>query len=441
MRVLIIDPEGLGLDFALRCAAADHEVRWCMCNKGSGKTGQGFRGIAMVDDWRTSMGWARDGLIITTGNAKFIRDLDRFRDLGFKIFAPTERSAALEINRSLGMAEMVKAGIEVPPYHEFKTLKEAEAFARKSDTAYAFKTLGSEEDKALSYVASDPADMVGWLQRQQKLGMKLKGPCMLQEKIDMLAEVGVSGWFGPEGFLPEKWQVCFEHKKLMAGENGPNTGEQGTICQYVEMDRMASDMLKPMENYLLKAGHRGDFAIGCGIDKSGKAWPFEFTARLGWPAFYIQIASHRGDPAQWMRDLLDGEDTLRVSRDVGIGVVCAQPCYPYNDSDPKMVEGVPISGCDAVWPDLHPAEMMVGRGPIMKDGKVVDGQVYETAGEYVLIMTARGDSVEKARNRVYRSIDQISFPNMMFRNDIGLKLEGQLPKLHDFGYAEEMDFS
>ena len=77
----------------------------------------------------------------------------------------------------------------------------------------------------------------------------------------------------------------------------------------------------------------------------------------------------------------------------------------------------------------------------VKDGKVVDGQVYETAGEYVLIMTARGDSVEKARNRVYRSIDQISFPNMMFRNDIGLKLEGQLPKLHDFGYAEEMDFS
>ena len=441
MRVLIIDPEGLGLDFALRCAASEHEVRWCMCNKGSGKTGQGFRGISMVDDWRTSMGWARDGLIIITGNAKFIRDLDRFRDLGFKIFAPTERSAALEINRSLGMAEMVKAGIEVPPYHEFKSLKEAEAFARKSDVAYAFKTLGSEEDKALSYVASDPADLVGWLQRQQKLGMTLKGPCMLQEKIDMLAEVGVSGWFGPEGFLPEKWQICFEHKKLMAGENGPNTGEQGTVCQYVEADRMAEEMLKPMENYLLKAGHRGDFAIGCGVDKAGKAWPFEFTARLGWPAFYLQIASHRGDPAQWMRDLLDGEDTLRVSRDVSIGVVCAQPRYPYNDSDPKMVEGIPVSGCQDVWPDLHPAEMMMGRGPTMKEGKVVDGQVYETAGEYVLIMTAMGDTVEKSRNRVYRSIDQVSFPNMMFRNDIGLKLEKSLPKLHEFGYAQEMDFS
>ena len=438
MRVLIIDAEGLGLDFALRCAAADHDVRWALSSKRKTKTGQGFRGFTMVDDWRQSMGWARDGLIITTGNAKYMRDLDRFRDLGFRVFGPTERSAALEIDRALGMAEMTKVGIEVPPYHEFKSLKDAEAFARKSDKAYAFKTLGSEEDKALSYVASDPADMVGWLQRQQKLGMKLKGPCMLQEKIDMLAEVGVSGWFGPEGFLPEKWQICFEHKKLMVGENGPNTGEQGTICQYVEADRMAEEMLKPMENYLLKAGHRGDFAIGCGIDKAGKAWPFEFTARLGWPAFYIQVASHRGDPAQWMRDLLDGEDTLRVSRDVGIGVVCAQPRYPYNDSDPKMVEGVPISGCEEVWADLHPAEMMMGRGPKMDDGKVVDGPVCQTAGEYVLIMTALGDTVEKARNRVYRSIRQVSFPNMMFRTDIGEKVIKALPALHGFGYAKEM---
>lgn len=438
MRCLIIDPEGLGLDFALRCAATDHEVRWAMSNKGSGKTGQGFRGITMISDWRSSMGWARDGLIITTGNAKFMRELDRFREIGFKVFGPTERSAALEINRGLGMKAMQEVGIEVPPYEEFKSLKEAETFARKSDKCWVFKTLGSEEDKSLTYGSCDPADMVGWLQRQQKLGMTLKGPCMLQEKIDMIAELGVSGWFGPEGFLPEKWQLAFEHKKLMDGEIGPATGEQGTVAQYCEADKMAEEILKPMEAYLLKAGHRGDTAVNCGIDSKGKAWPFEWTMRLGWPAFYLQVASHRGDPAQWMRDLLDGKDSLKVSRDVSIGVVLAQPRYPYNDSDPKMVEGFPISGCDEVWADLHPAEMMMGRGPKMDDGKVVEGPVCQTAGEYVAIMTALGDTVEKARNRVYRSIRQISFPNVMYRTDIGEKIIKCLPELQKFGYAEEM---
>lgn len=438
LRVLIIDPEGLGLDFALRCAAFDHQVKWFRPSTKATKVGQGFRGIEIVRDWREQMRWAREGLILTTGNAKYIRQLDQFRSLGFKIFAPTERSAALEINRGLGMEEMQKAGIEVPHYEEFKSLKDAEAFARKSDKAWVFKTLGSEEDKSLTYASSDPADMVGWLQRQQKLGMTLKGPCMLQEKIDMLCELGVSGWFGPEGFVPEKWHACFEHKRLHNGEIGPATGEQGSCCQYFETDKMAEAMLKPMEAYLLKAGHRGDTAINCGIDKDGKAWPFEWTMRLGWPAFYIQIASHKGDPAQWMLDLLNGKDTLRVSRDVGIGVVLAQPRYPYNDSEPKMVEGIPISGCEDVWPDFHPAEMMMGRGPMMKDGKVVDGPIYETAGEYVAIMTALGDTVEKARNRVYRNIDKVSFPNVIYRTDIGEKVIAVLPELHKHGYAEEM---
>jgi phosphoribosylamine--glycine ligase len=438
LNVLIVDAEGLGLDFALRCVESGHSVKWFKPSKKPSKVGQGFR-IDMVDDFRPHMSWAKNGLVITTGNAKYITELDRFRDLGWKIFAPTARSAKLEIDRAFGMEEMQKVGIKVPPYEQFKSLKDAENFARKSDKAWCFKTLGSEEDKALSYVASDPADMVGWIQRQQKLGMTLKGPCMLQEKIDMLAEVGVSGWFGPEGFLPEKWSVCFEHKKLMNDEKGPNTGEQGSVLQYVETDKMAEEMLKPMENYLLKAGHRGDFAIGCGIDKSGKAWPFEFTARLGWPAFYIQIASHKGDPAQWMRDLLDGKDTLRVSRDAAIGVVMAQPRYPYNDSDPKMVEGVPISGCDEVWADLHPAEMMMGRGPKMDGDKVVEGPIFQTAGEYVAIMTALGDTVEKAKKRVYRSIRQVSFPNAMYRTDIGKKVIECLPELKKFGYAMDLE--
>ena len=99
-----------------------------------------------------------------------------------------------------------------------------------------FKTLGSEDDKSLSYVSASPADLCAWIERQQARGLNLSGPCMLQEKIDMVAELGVSGWFGPEGFLPEKWQPCWEHKKLCNGEIGPNTGEMGTVCQYVEDD-------------------------------------------------------------------------------------------------------------------------------------------------------------------------------------------------------------
>lgn len=440
MRVLIIDCECLGLDFAERCVADGHEVRWYMDSKRPIRDGEGFWGVKRVDDWKPSMAWAKEGLIITTGNAKFLRELDRYRDLGFKIFSPTARSAALEINRGLGMQVMQSVGIEVPHFEQFASLGEAEAYARKSDQAYVFKTLGSEEDKSLSYVSKSPADLVGWLQRQQARGLKLKGPCMLQEKIDMVSEMGVSGWFGPEGFLADKWHICFEYKKLMPGDYGPNTGEMGSACSYAETEKMADEMLVPMEAYLLKAGHRGDFAIGCGVDSAGKAWPFEFTARLGWPAFYIQIAAHKGDVAQWMRDLLDGKDTLKVDYRPAIGVVCAQPPFPTFDGDPAQIEGNPISGVEEVWDQVHPAGMMLEKGPVMQGDKVIDEPTFQTTGEMVLTVTGLGATVSKARAKVYDAIDEISFPDMIVRTDIGAKLEKELPVLHKFGYAPTVEF-
>lgn len=438
MRVLILDIENMGLDFAIRCAAAGHDVRWWLEDQKL-RDGEGFKGFERVrGGWKGHMPWARDGLILCTGNHILLRELDRFRDLGYRIFAPTYASARLEIARAEGMKAMEEAGIQVPSYQTFDSLAAAAKFARKADKPYVFKTMGDEEDKSLSYVASDPADLVGWIEQKIRRGVKMKGACMLQEKIDMLAEVGVSGWFGPDGFLPGKWQACFEHKKLMNGEIGPNTGEQGTVCQYVEADRLAQQFLLPMVGALRKRGHRGDFSIGCGVDKAGKAWPFEFTARCGWPAFFIQTASHKGDPAQWMRDLLDGKDSLKVSNEVAIGVVCAQPRYPYNDSPPDLVEGNPISGLEDAYDDVHCASVMMGRGPRMKDGKIADGAVYETSGEYVLVATGLGKTVERARKKVYGVVDKVKFPNMIYRTDIGEKVADALPALHKFGYATEM---
>ncbi len=438
MNVLIVDVEGLGLDFALRCVEAGHSVRWWRVDAHKSRDGEGFKGVKMVNDWRTSMPWAKGGLVITTGNCKFLADLDRFRALGYKIFSPTRASALMEIDRAAGMDAMKKAGIELPPYKMFDSLQAAAAHARKADQSYVFKTMGDEADKSLSYVSKDPADMVGWIQQKIARGMVLKGPCMLQEKIDMVAEFGVSAWMGPQGFLPNKWQIAFEHKKLMDHDIGPNTGEQGTVCQYVKSEKLAEECLAPLEKVFQKLGHRGDTAVNVGIDSKGKAWPFEFTMRLGWPAFYLQVASHKGDPAQWMLDLLNGHDTLNVDRRTCVGVVCAQPPYPSEKFKPEEVEGNPISGLDDVWEHVHPAMMMIGKGPVMDGKKVIDGPMYQTTGPYVLVATGLGETVEKAKEAVYETVKSVSFPNKMHRTDIGDKVIKALPDLHKAGYAKGM---
>lgn len=436
MNVLIVDIELMGLDFALRCADAGHDVRlYRHTPKRPERYGDGFKTISLVTDWRASMDWAREGLIVLTGNYALTHDLARYKSFGYPVFAPSPQSARLEIDRMAGMKAARAAGIAIPECHEFGSMGEAEAFARKADRPFVFKPGGDEENKALTYVSRDPADMVGWLRRQIAGGKQMK-QCILQEKIDMLAEIGVSGWCGPEGFLPDKWQVCFEHKKLMDGETGPATGEMGTVCQYVETDKLADETLRPMETALRTLGHVGDFSFGGAVDTSGKVWFFEWTARFGYPAWWIQMASHKGDPARWMKALLEGRDELRVSYDVAIGVVCAQPPFPHSGGTAEQVEGHPIAGAEQVG--VHLASVMLGRGPQMAGGVVIEGPQYQTSAAYVLVCTGLGKSIKAAQRKVYAVADEVHFPDKMMRGDIGDKVIEALPELHRFGYAVDM---
>jgi phosphoribosylamine--glycine ligase len=423
MRVLVIDQDRIGLDFVLRAVADGHEVRWYRFLKKPTRDGEGFAGFKIVDSWQEHMSWAKDGLIVCTHNGKYIHELDRYREFGYKIFGPTVKSAALEIRRAYGMDTMIACGIDVPKYNEFQSLQDAYKFSRKTDDVWVFKTLGDNEDKALSFVPSNPEELCGWIEGKIRDGLNLKGPCLLQEKIDMVAEMGVSGWFGPEGFLPEKWQIFFEHKRLMNDELGCQTGEMGCLTQYEEEEKLAEDVLIPMVPVLTALGHRGDFAVGCGIDSKGKAWPFEPTARLGWPSYFLQIASHRGDCVKWMRDLLDGKDSLRVSYDPAIAVLMAQPPFPYDESE--VIE--PIVGINEIGDHAHLVSIMK------------DGDKYKTTGEYVLVVTGQGKTIEKTRDRVYGFVDKIKFPDRMYRTDIGCKVASKVEKLQSFGYALNLE--
>lgn len=444
MRVLVIDTENLGLDFVLRAAAAGHDVRWYRhAPRKPVRDGDGFVGFQRVADWRAHMAWAREGLIVNTGNASLLHEIDRFRDLpGYEraIFGPSVASARLEIDRGAGMEAFKAAGIELVPYQTVGSLDEAEAVARKAGRPLVFKPAGSTEDKSATYVAKDPADLVGWLRRKKARGGIGKGPFMLQDKLDMVGELSVSGWFGAEGFLPEKWNVCAEFKKFMPGDIGMATGEMGSVTQYCRADKLAAEALEPLAPILRTLGHRGDFCVSGGMDAKGRFWPFEVTARFGYPAWWNQTACHKGDPVEWMRALLEGRDELRVSHDVCVSVVMGAGRFPHNATPPEAIEGLPIAGVEQTIDDLHLCQVMRGPAAAMRGAEVVDVPTCLVAGEYVAVATGTGPTVEAARARVYATVDAVSFPDKLYRNDIGCSLRDSLPEFHAFGYYADMRF-
>ena len=437
MRVLIIDPQGAGLDIAIRAQADGHKVKHFI--RQTEKTKHIARGfVDVVEDYRPWLNWP--DLIFNTDNTRYLRELDTVRALGLPIIGASSETAQWELDRDKGQKILKKHGVEVPSCREFSDYDAAIAYVKKENRRFVSKPSG-DADKALSYVAKTPADLVYMLERWKKLG-KLKQPFILQEFIGGV-EMAVGGWFGPNGFN-NGWCENFEFKKLMDGDMGVATGEQGTVVRYVRRSKLARKMLDPLTDLLAKEQYVGYVDVNCIIDDKGQAWPLEFTMRPGWPTFNIQQALHTGDCIEWLAMLAKGEDAKMVQMDtIAMGVVLSVPDYPYSHLTRKEVVGSPIYGLTpGLWKNLHPCEMMMGEAPVDRGGKIVTEPLPVTAGDYVLVMSATGETVLDAKRKVYRRLKRLTVPNSpMYRTDIGDRLGRQLAGIQANGYATGMLFS
>ncbi len=437
MKLLIVDPQGAGLDFAIRAQRDGHKVK--MFIRQTEKTkfiGRGF--VEIVSDFRPWLRWA--DLVFNTDNTRYLRELDAAKAEGQLVVSASQESAQWELDRELGMKILRKHGVQCPAYQLFNDYDKAIAYVKKENRRFVSKPSG-DADKALSYVAKTPADLCYMLERWKKTS-KLKGAFLLQEFVGGI-EMAVGGWFGPGGFN-RGWCENWEFKKLMDGDLGVNTGEQGTVLRYTNRSLLASKVLHPLSAALGRIGYVGYIDVNCIIDEKGTPWPLEFTMRPGWPTFNIQQALHEGDSVEWLYELANGRDARNVTLDSpALGVVLSVPDYPYSHLTRKEVVGTPIYGItEGVWPNLHPCEMMMGEAPCDCGGDIVTVPMPVTAGDYVLVVSAVGDTVRNAKEKAYRRLRRLTVPNSpMHRTDIGDRLGKQLPKLQALGYAAGLKFS
>ncbi len=439
MKVLIIDNHlCLATDLALRAIAAGHDVKWYQgVDKRTGNvplTGRGL--VPKVRDWRDHMRWA--DLVVVTDCIKNIHALEPYRVKGFPIMGPSVATAAWEMDRSKGMEVLQAVGISVPPSEEFRSYRDAREYVINTMGRYVSKPSG-DADKALSYCSKGPQDLLYMFDRWEAKGA-LQGPFILQEFIPGI-EMAVGAWFGGGEFSApcENW----EFKKLMNGDLGVATGEQGTIVRYTEKSLLAERVLYPLQELLAYEGYVGYIDVNCIIDEDGTPWPLEFTMRPGYPISDIQRELHQGDPVEWMLDLVNGEHTLKVRTDVtACGVVVAIPDYPYSHLTSKDVAGVPIYGMDEDNQDhIHLAGVMAGRYPDIENGHIVSVDGIVSASDYVLVGAGTGRTVSDAKDAAYRTVKSITIPNSpSYRTDIGDRLKDQLPKLHRMGYAKGLRY-
>jgi phosphoribosylamine--glycine ligase len=264
------------------------------------------------------------------------------------------------------------------------------------------------------------------LARWKKAGKRAGLEFILQEKAKGV-EFAVGAWFGPAGFAPGI-EENFEHKKLMPGDLGPNTGELGTVMRLVKRSRLADKVLLPLEDQLAAIGYVGNIDVNCIVDEEGNPWPLEFTTRFGWPAFNIETSLHSGDFIEFLSAVAAGAPvSSRAMNTVAAGVVLAIPEFPYSHQTGKEVTGLPIQGADEEH--FHPCECMQGSETDLA-----------TAGDYVGVMTGTGETVREATKAAYRRLQKIDIwaSSPFYRNDIGRRCARDLPRLQEHGFAAGM---
>lgn len=367
-------------------------------------------------------------------NSLYLRQIDSFRAFRpkAKIIGPTWETAQWELDRRVGFKVMAEHDINVAPFREFSDYDSAIAFVKKEERRFVSKPFG-DGDKAMTYAASGPdptADMIYMLTKWKKKFGKPKDHFILQDFIEGI-EMGADGWFGPGGF-DQGWSESFEFKKLMSGNYGMNTGEMGSVLRFTKRSKLARKVLEPLSERLASARYVGYISVNCIIDGSGNPWPLEFTMRPGYPTINIEAECHSvTDPADRLHALAKGDDCKSVVLDrVALGVVVALPSFPHSHSLAKDIDGIPIHGITSrLWPHMHPAQMRSKSGNL------------ETAGDYVAVLTASGDTVSQCREAAYRRVEQIHIPGgISVRDDIGKRLSKQLPILHEQGYATGLEY-
>jgi phosphoribosylamine---glycine ligase len=207
-----------------------------------------------------------------------------------------------------------------------------------------------------------------------------------------------------------------DHKRLLDGDQGPNTGGMGAYSEDSILNpALRADVMKIVRATLQgllaeNAPYRGFLYCGLMLTSEGPK-VLEYNVRLGDPEAQPILMRLRSDLIDLLLAARDGHlESVGAhwTPNPAVCVVVASRGYP---GKPEV--GHEISGYEA-------AESM-GGVKLFHAGTRVENHRLLTAGGRVLGITAAGEDLRAAVNRAYAAVDKIHFEGMHYRRDIGIK--------------------
>ncbi len=340
--------------------------------------------------------------------------VDAFRDAGLKIFGPTRAAAQLESSKDFAKAFMVRHGIPTAPYASFTDPAQAHAYLERQGAPIVVKADGLAAGKGVvvAQTLEEAHAAVEMMLAGDKLGAA--GHRVVIEGFLTGEEASFIVMVDGEHVLP--MATSQDHKRLLDGDRGPNTGGMGAYSPAPIVTpqlhaRIMREIIQPTVAGMAKDGipYTGFLYAGLMIDAQGNPKVLEYNCRMGDPETQPIMMRLKNEFLVLLEHAVAGTlDKVEAEWDrrAALGVVMAAANYPDTPRTGDVIHGLPPKGDDY---------MVFHAGTALRDGQVV------TAGGRVLCVTALGDTVRIAKQRAYEIAEQIKFDGSQMRRDIGYR--------------------
>lgn len=337
---------------------------------------------------------------------------DRLRDAGLTVFGPSQAAAQLETSKSFTKTICDAANAPTAAWARFESETEALAHLDTTGAPIVIKADGLAAGKGvvvamtLDEARAAVSDMFGG-----QFG-EAGASVVIEEFMD---GEEASFFVLVDGTTLLPLGTAQDHKRAFDGDEGPNTGGMGAYspapCMTPEITQAALDrIVRPTMDEMARRGtpYSGVLFVGLMIVE-GEPKLVEYNCRFGDPecqTLMMRLGAQAFDLIHACADGRLGEIAPNWADDHAISVVMATKGYPGN-----YEKGSEIRGLDAL-PESG-TEIVFHAGTVGQDGRIL------AAGGRVLNVTARGETLQEARDRAYEMIDRIDWPEGFCRRDIG----------------------
>ncbi|MBP3968710.1 phosphoribosylamine--glycine ligase [Bacillus sp. WL1] len=339
--------------------------------------------------------------------------VDRFKEEGLRVFGPNKAAAVIEGSKAFTKELMKKYNIPTAAYETFTDYEEAVQYIEKVGAPIVIKADGLAAGKGVTVAMTleEALQAAKEMLQDVKFGEASK-KVVIEEFLDG-QEFSLMAFVN--GTTVHPMVIAQDHKRAFDGDKGPNTGGMGAYSPVPQIPESAVEeairtVLHPTAKAMIQENRSftGILYAGLILTNDGPK-VIEFNARFGDPETEVVLPRLENDLVDVCNAVLDeSELTLQWSEESVIGVVLASKGYPE-----AYKKGEIIKGLDALQDVI-----VFHAGTVMKHGDFV------TNGGRVLFVACKANSLQEAKDKVYKEIGKIESDGLFYRSDIGYRAIG-----------------